>query len=167
MTDLLHDLQLALSTQTNLLVRLGIPQAQSDEFRLQSRLGQWICDACSAPSERRIAHVPVPTLPDEKDGSPTSLAGSGRSVVLRSFFSDWSTRELPHVLVLPRLNGYLPSVQSAIQEVLRDRRFALEGESHNLPTGFILVGITSDFDSPLKHLVRALRPFRMKTRLAS
>jgi hypothetical protein len=156
--DLLHHLQLALSTRSNLLVRLASPQAQSDELRHQSALGQWICDACSAPTELQTAHIPTAALSDGKDGSPTSQAGMGRSAVLRSFFSDWSTRELPHVLVLPQIDGYLPSVQAAIQEVLRDRRFVLDGESHNLPAGFMLVGITSDFGSAAKHLVRARPP---------
>lgn len=153
-SDLLHHLRLALSTRTNLLVRLVTFREQGDELRHQSALGQWICSACSAPSERRTAHIPAAApSSDGKDGSPASQAGMGRTAVLRSFFSDWATRELPHVLVLPRLDGYLPSVQVAIHEVLRDRRFILEGESHNLPEGFVLVGITSDFGSAAKHLI--------------
>lgn len=132
-------LLLALSSSTNLVISSRAPI---------TALQSYILSFCARPSISRTAHAVLP------DATASERAETSRDGLLRATFVDNKTRQLPQVLIAPGLDEYPNTVQRATYEALRDQRFTLDEETHNLPRRFVLVGIVEDYARMSNQLVR-------------
>ena len=141
-------LLLALSGQTNLVVSRPAVSGTSQHSR--TALQQYILSFCEHPSIKRRAHVVHPSA------SADQRTETSRDDLLEATFVDVKSREIPQVLIVPGLDEYPPTAQRALYESVRDARFTLFRETHNLPRKFVLVGIVQQYSGLSNYLVREL-----------
>lgn len=136
-------LLLATSGQENLLLQL-------DGLDSLDRLYQHIqCFFSSSNIQRSLQIIPAEVAKTADDADD----------VLEHFFVSVegdvdAIREVPQVLVIPYLEDYRRYIQTALKAVLRDRRFEHKGQTYNLPSDFLLVGITADRERIAPYIVR-------------
>lgn len=134
-------LLLAISGPSNLVISADGGAAT------RTALLSYILSFCEHPSISRRAHAVLP------DASADQRAEKTRDDLLQASFRDAETREVPQVMVAQGLHQYPGTVQRALYETLRDQRFTLDRETHNLPRRFVLIGIVEDYAVLSNHLV--------------
>ena len=131
-------LLLALSGGTNLVI--SSPPSASNSRASSTALQQYILSFCEHSSTiHRRAHVVFPSHSAEQRADTSS------GELLKAAFVDVKARDLPQVLVVPGLDEYVGTAQRALYDMVRDERFTLFKETHNLPRRFVLIGVVQDY----------------------